>query len=74
VSKKFKFIKPWKRWNVGDIIDAYEYNRIPGEIKPKVAIEYNPVLEIVRQEKLGTIQKTVTKYFKPKMEDPLIAD
>ena len=42
---KYKFNRGWKRWNTNDVIDEYEWKRLPNEIKnicPK--IESTPVV------------------------------
>lgn len=70
---KYRFVKGWKRWDAGDVIDEYEYNRLPIEIKnaimekvedqPSVVVEIpKPVEEPSRPEE---IKRVVKNYFKP---------
>lgn len=67
MSKKYKFTRPWKRWNVGDVVDAYEYKRLPIEIKNSCISEVvEPVIPEPIPEKPVEIKRVVSNYFKPK--------
>lgn len=44
---RYRCIKEWNRHRVGDVIERYEYNRIPGELRSRcfVLIDESTIVE-----------------------------
>lgn len=64
MSKKYKFTRPWKRWNAGDVIDAYEYKRLPIEVKKSCVEEYMPEIRVPKIKNIasGTVSEKIAGY------------
>lgn len=59
--KKYICVRDWIRHSKGTIIEEYEYNRLPHEIKTRGNFaEYNPEPEIV-PEPVQTFEKDLAK-------------
>jgi hypothetical protein len=56
MSKKYQFTAGWKRWAKGQVIDEYEYKRLPIEVKNACIVE---VEELKTVEVLETIPDPV---------------
>lgn len=57
--KRFEFNAEFKSWKKGDVLEEYEYNRLPFEMK-KYATEIVPVKEKAKPKPLVVVDEPLT--------------